>query len=195
MQFARRCEPETTGLPAQLDSCDFSKALAGQTALLDAIYLAVNEMKQAANPKRALLIVSDGGENSSRYTRREMKRLIREADVQIYTTGIFELGAAGELAETRSRFPAPHVPATSSPSADKRPPPSTVGTPALTGLRAVHTVRLGPARIPVSTRAGRLFVLPAHLVAHLVAHHRLRLGVGNDQVVVDAEDAAHLIGA
>ena len=62
----------------------------GQTALLDAIYLAVNEMKQAGNPKKALLIVSDGGENSSRYTRRAMKRLIREADVQIYATGIFE---------------------------------------------------------------------------------------------------------
>ena len=42
----------------------------GRTALLDAIYLALNEMKQAKNPRKALLIISDGGDNSSRYTER-----------------------------------------------------------------------------------------------------------------------------
>ena len=62
----------------------------GRTALLDAIYLAINQMKEASNTKKALLVISDGGDNSSRYTGREIKRLVKEADVQIYAIGIFE---------------------------------------------------------------------------------------------------------
>src|ERR1043165_5256467 len=62
----------------------------GRTALLDAIYLALNEMKKAKNPRKALLIISDGGDNSSRYTETEVKNVVREADVQIYAIGIFE---------------------------------------------------------------------------------------------------------
>ena len=62
----------------------------GRTALLDAIYLAITKMKEASNTKKALLVISDGGDNSSRYTGREIKRLVREADVQIYAIGIFE---------------------------------------------------------------------------------------------------------
>lgn len=66
----------------------------GRTALLDGVYLALDHMKQAKNAKKALLIISDGGDNSSRYTEREIKRLVREADVQIYAIGIFEPVAA-----------------------------------------------------------------------------------------------------
>lgn len=62
----------------------------GRTALLDAIYLALNQMKQAANSQKALLVISDGGDNSSRYTPREIKRTVRESDVQIYAIGIYE---------------------------------------------------------------------------------------------------------
>ena len=62
----------------------------GRTALLDAIYLALNKMKEARNSQKALLVISDGGDNSSRYTEREIKRLVRESDVQIYAIGIFE---------------------------------------------------------------------------------------------------------
>jgi len=62
----------------------------GRTALLDAIYLALNKMKEAKNTQKALLVISDGGDNSSRYTEREIKRLVRESDVQIYAIGIFE---------------------------------------------------------------------------------------------------------
>ena len=62
----------------------------GQTALLDAVYLGVNKMKQARHPKKALLIISDGGDNRSRYTDGEIKRLVQEADVQIYAIGIFD---------------------------------------------------------------------------------------------------------
>ncbi len=72
----------------------------GRTALLDAIYLAMNHMKKARNPRKALLVISDGGDNSSRYTETEIKNIVREADVQIYAIGIFEpVGNRGRTAE------------------------------------------------------------------------------------------------
>jgi VWFA-related protein len=71
----------------------------GRTALLDAVYLALHEMKKAKNPRKALLLISDGGDNSSRYTEPEIKNLVKEADVQIYAIGIYE-GYGG-----RSRTP------------------------------------------------------------------------------------------
>ncbi len=71
----------------------------GRTALLDAVYMALHKMKKAKNPRKALLIISDGGDNSSRYTESEIKNLVREADVQIYAIGIYESMA------TRGRTP------------------------------------------------------------------------------------------
>ena len=62
----------------------------GLTALLDAVHLGLREMKQARNPRKALLIVSDGGDNPSRYTAKEIQGLVREADVQIFAMGVFE---------------------------------------------------------------------------------------------------------
>ena len=62
----------------------------GRTALLDAVYMALHKMRKAKNTRKALLIISDGGDNSSRYTESEIKNLVREADVQIYAIGIFE---------------------------------------------------------------------------------------------------------
>jgi len=62
----------------------------GRTALLDAIYLGIDKMKQAQNSKKALLIISDGGDNRSRYTEGEIKNMVRETDVQIYAIGIFD---------------------------------------------------------------------------------------------------------
>jgi Ca-activated chloride channel family protein len=62
----------------------------GRTALLDAIYLGLSQMRSAHNAKRALLILSDGGDNHSRYQERDIKRLVKEADTQLYAIGIFE---------------------------------------------------------------------------------------------------------
>ena len=62
----------------------------GRTALLDAIYLGLHEMKKAHHARKALLIISDGGDNSSRYTETEIRNLVKEADVQIYAIGIYE---------------------------------------------------------------------------------------------------------
>jgi len=62
----------------------------GSTALLDAIYMGVDKMKEAKYQRRALLLISDGGDNKSRYTEREVKSLTKEADVLIYSVGIFD---------------------------------------------------------------------------------------------------------
>ncbi|HTQ61254.1 MAG TPA: VWA domain-containing protein [Candidatus Solibacter sp.] len=62
----------------------------GRTALLDAIYLGLSQMRGAHNGKRALLILSDGGDNHSRYSEGDIKRLVREADTQLYAIGIFD---------------------------------------------------------------------------------------------------------
>lgn len=72
----------------------------GRTALLDGIYMALQELKKGKNPRRALLVISDGGDNSSRYTETEVRNLLREADAQLYAMGIFEpVGSRGRSAE------------------------------------------------------------------------------------------------
>ena len=76
-----------------------SMSAKGRTALLDAIYLGLVQMKEAHNARRALLIISDGGDNSSRYSEKDIKRLVREADTQLYSVGIFD------GVESRSRTP------------------------------------------------------------------------------------------
>jgi Ca-activated chloride channel family protein len=82
-------QPFTTSLEEIQNRLTFTQSK-GRTALLDAIYLAIHEMKKARNPRKALLVISDGGDNSSRYTEGEIKNLVKEADVQIYAIGIYE---------------------------------------------------------------------------------------------------------
>ena len=60
----------------------------GTTALYDASYLAVEKIKQGRHPKKAILIISDGQDNNSRYTYKELRNRVRETDVQIYAIGI-----------------------------------------------------------------------------------------------------------
>jgi VWFA-related protein len=79
----------TTNLEEVQNKLIFTQAK-GRTALLDAVLLSLNKMKKARNPRKALLIISDGGDNSSRYTETEVRKVVREADVQIYAIGIFE---------------------------------------------------------------------------------------------------------
>ena len=68
----------------------------GSTALLDAIYLALHEMKKSRKSKKALLIISDGGDNHSRYTLGEVNSVVRESDVLIYAIGVFGGGTTPE---------------------------------------------------------------------------------------------------
>jgi VWFA-related protein len=62
----------------------------GLTAMLDAVNLALREMKKAKNARKAIVIISDGGDNHSKYTAAQIESLVREADVQIYAMGVFE---------------------------------------------------------------------------------------------------------
>jgi VWFA-related protein len=68
----------------------------GSTALLDAVVLGLHEMKKSKLTRKALLIISDGGENNSRYNDRELRNLVRESDVLIYAIGVFGGGSSRE---------------------------------------------------------------------------------------------------
>jgi Ca-activated chloride channel family protein len=83
----------------------FSKSH-GSTALLDAVYMALHEMRRSKKNKKALLIISDGGDNHSRYSQKEVTAVVRESDVLIYSIGVFgggttpeEAGGAGLLSK------------------------------------------------------------------------------------------------
>jgi Ca-activated chloride channel family protein len=77
--------PSVEDIQKQLDYA----APQGCTSLLDAIYLGIDRMRQARYERKALLIISDGGDNHSRYTETEIMDTVREADVQIYGIGLF----------------------------------------------------------------------------------------------------------
>ena len=62
----------------------------GRTSLLDAIYMGLQKMKDAKHGKKALLIISDGGDNHSRYSEKEIKAAAKESDVMIYSIGTFD---------------------------------------------------------------------------------------------------------
>lgn len=62
----------------------------GWTALNDAICLGIQKMKASKNTRRVLLVLSDGGDNNSRYSTREIRELVREANVEIYSISFFQ---------------------------------------------------------------------------------------------------------
>ena len=73
-----------------IESAMTSATSGGLTALLDSVHMGLQEMKRSKNPRKALLIISDGGDNNSRFTSTQISDLVREADVQIYAMGVFE---------------------------------------------------------------------------------------------------------
>lgn len=78
----------------------------GRTSLLDGIYFGLEQMKHARNQRKALIIVSDGGDNHSRYSRSEILNLTRESDVEIYAIGLFEPLATRERSAATLQGPA-----------------------------------------------------------------------------------------
>ena len=76
----------------------------GRTSLLDAIYMGIRKMKDARYSRRALLILSDGGDNHSRYSERDVKKAVKEADVLIYTVGTYD-----RYANTREELLGPEL--------------------------------------------------------------------------------------
>ena len=71
----------------------------GPTAMLDAVYLAESKLRSARYERKAIVIFSDGGDNASRYTLREIKSLVHESDVEIYAIGLFDKFFVGTLEE------------------------------------------------------------------------------------------------
>ncbi len=84
-----------------LDAVMFSRP-GGRTALIDGVYLALNQLHRARNPRRALVVISDGGDNSSRYTMGELMNFAMESDAQIYSVGIY--GAPGSVEEAEGPY-------------------------------------------------------------------------------------------
>ena len=81
---------ESTQSIDQLQGQLLSAEPGGPTAMLDAVYLAVSKLRSARYERKAILILSDGGDNASRYKLREIKSLVQESDVQIYAVGLFD---------------------------------------------------------------------------------------------------------
>jgi Ca-activated chloride channel family protein len=79
---------------AVLDKLTFVQTR-GQTALYDACYLGVEKVQRGQHPKRALLLISDGQDNNSRYTFTELRKLLKESDVTLYGIGILSGSDAG----------------------------------------------------------------------------------------------------
>ena len=76
--------------PSDIEAALQSVQAEGFTALWDAIYLGLREMGTARYGRKALLVISDGGDNRSRYTEGEIKSILKETDVQVYAIDIFE---------------------------------------------------------------------------------------------------------
>lgn len=62
----------------------------GRTALLDAVYSGISRMRFAKYSRKALLIISDGGDNHSRYTEKEIQTVVAESDVLVYAIGVYD---------------------------------------------------------------------------------------------------------
>ncbi len=62
----------------------------GWTSLYDAIYLAISQMKRATHGRKVLLVLSDGNDNDSRYTKSELTEMVKEADVRIFAISILD---------------------------------------------------------------------------------------------------------
>jgi Ca-activated chloride channel family protein len=94
---ARLAEGFTSDIRRLSDRLSLTPA-EGSTALYDAVYLGLSKLKSGQNPKKALLLITDGEDNHSRYSRGDIREVVRESDAQIY---ILDLGRAliGDLAE------------------------------------------------------------------------------------------------
>lgn len=85
-----RLATDFTSVPQDLEKDLLFTRPKGQTALLDAIYMGLRKMKEAKYGKKALLIISDGGDNHSLYGEKEVKAAAKESDVMIYAIGTFD---------------------------------------------------------------------------------------------------------
>jgi len=85
----------TTGSAAIEEAVESIQPI-GWTSLYDAIYMAIARMKHAAHPRKVLLVLSDGADNNSRYSESEVRQLVKEADVRIFSISILDKAASLE---------------------------------------------------------------------------------------------------
>jgi Ca-activated chloride channel homolog len=81
---------DLTTSPEQVLSSLLLMQAKGSTALLDAVYMGISKMQGSKYNKKALLVISDGGDNHSRYSEKDVKRMVKETDVMIYAIGIYD---------------------------------------------------------------------------------------------------------
>jgi Ca-activated chloride channel family protein len=84
-----------TTSPTEITSRVLFVKAKGSTALYDAVYLAIEKAKQGRHKKRALLLISDGEENNSRYSFKELRERLKESDVAVYSIGMSQLSLGG----------------------------------------------------------------------------------------------------
>jgi Ca-activated chloride channel family protein len=87
---APRLATDFTDRPEEIENALLGAQSRGRTSLLDAIYMGIRKMKDARYSRRALLIISDGGDNHSRYSDRDVKNAVKEADILIYAVGTYD---------------------------------------------------------------------------------------------------------
>lgn len=90
------------GFTSQSSNLESEAALrkpGGTTALFDAVYMGLGEVRKGRNEKKALILITDGEDNSSRYGRSEVREFAKESDVQIYA-----IGEEGKLGYGRSEI-------------------------------------------------------------------------------------------
>jgi Ca-activated chloride channel family protein len=85
-----RLATDFTDRPEEIENALLGAQPRGRTSLLDAIYMGIRKMKDARYSRRALLIISDGGDNHSRYSDRDVKNAVKEADILIYAVGTYD---------------------------------------------------------------------------------------------------------
>ena len=100
---AQLASPFTASVEELQNRLMFTSA-GGETALFDGIYLGLSQMKGAHNAKKALLIISDGGDNHSRYTEADVRSFVKEADVQIYAIGLYDPNGGYTVEEREGPF-------------------------------------------------------------------------------------------
>lgn len=92
VEFANRpemAEDFTTDVSRLQNRLIFAPAK-GMTAMYDSVYLGLEKLKEGSNPKKALLLITDGEDNRSRYTFSNVREFVKEQDVQIYGIGIVD---------------------------------------------------------------------------------------------------------
>jgi Ca-activated chloride channel homolog len=85
-----RLATDFTNSTGELETALLMARARGRTSLLDAIYMGLHKMHDAKYARRALLILSDGGDNHSRYSERNVKNAVKEADVLLYAVGTYD---------------------------------------------------------------------------------------------------------